>query len=82
MAKTKIGKIAHYFTNIEVAVIALEKPLKEGDKILIEGATTNFEQVAESMQIDKKPVKEAKKGQSIGMKVKGKVREGDIVYKL
>ncbi len=56
--------------------------MKEGEKILIEGATTNFEQTADSMQIEHKAVKEAKKGDSIGLKVKNRVREGDKVYKV
>jgi hypothetical protein len=34
------------------------------------------------MQIEHKPVKEAKKGKSIGLKVKDKAREGDKVYRV
>ena len=39
-AKTKqklIGKITHYFSNIEVGVINLSSPLSEGDEIRIVG---------------------------------------------
>jgi putative protease len=82
MGKTKIGKITHYFTNIGVAVIELEKTLKVGDKISIEGATTKIEQTVDSMQIEKEKVQEAKKGQAIGLKVKDRVRPGDLVYKV
>jgi putative protease len=35
-----------------------------------------------SMQIDNKNVTEAKKGQSVGIKVPERVRQGDIVYKV
>ena len=80
--KKLVGKISHFFTNISVAVIELEDELKAGDKILIEGATTNLEQDASSMQIDRKPVEKAGAGQSIGLKVKDRVREGDKVYKI
>lgn len=80
--KKLVGKITHFFTNISVAVIELEDKLGAGDKILIEGATTNFEQDASSMQIDRKPVESAGPGQSIGLKVKERVREGDKVYKI
>jgi putative protease len=80
--KKLIGEITHFFGHINVAVVKLSAKLKDGDKILIEGATTNFEQEAKSMQIEHKEVKEAKKGDSIGLKVKDKVREGDSVYKL
>ena len=83
MAEKKlIGEVTHFFTNISVAVIKLKDTLKEGEKILIEGATTNLEQEAKSMQIEHKEVKEAKKGQSIGLKVQDRVREGDKVYKI
>ena len=78
--KKLIGEVTHFFTNISVAVIKLSGKLKEGDKILIEGATTNFEQEARSMQIEHKEVKEANKGDSVGLKVKDRVREGDKVY--
>ena len=80
--KELIGTITHFFTNLSVAVIQLNKELKEGDEISIEGATTNIQQTVSSMQIDRKPVTEGKPGQSIGMKVIDKVREGDKVYKI
>lgn len=80
--KDKVGRVTHFFDKIGVAVINVEKPIKVGDKISIEGVTTNFEQKIDSMQVDMKPIKEAKKGDDIGMKVKDKVRENDIVYKL
>ena len=82
MGKTKVGKISHYFTKIGVAVIEVEKPIKVGDTISIEGATTKFEQPVDSMQIEKEKIEEAKKGQSIGIKVKDKVRPGDEVFKV
>jgi len=80
--KKQIGKITHFFTNLGVAVIELSDKLKVGDKILIEGATTNLEQKVDSMQIDRKDVKEAKKKDSVGMKVVDRVRPGDNVYLL
>jgi translation elongation factor EF-1alpha len=79
----EIGKVTHYFTNIGVGVIELTKgSLKTGDKIRIKGATTDFEQKIASMQIEHEKVEEAKKGQSIGMKVKEHVREHDKVFKV
>ena len=78
-----IGEITHYFSNIKVAVIDLSAPLKEGDKIrIVGGEETDFEQEAASMQIDHKEVKSAQKGDSVGMKVDEKVREGYKVYKV
>lgn len=78
----KVGKVEHYYTNIGVGVIKLSGTLKVGDKIKIKGATTDFEQKVDSMQIEKDKIEEAKKGQSIGLKVKDHVRQHDVVYKV
>ena len=84
MIKEKlIGKITHYFSNIEVAVIDIAAPLKEGDTIrVVGGESTDFKQKVASIQIDHKKVKSAKKGNSIGLKMKEKVHEGYKVYKI
>ncbi len=76
-----IGKITHYFTNIGVGVIELtDGNLKVGDKIHIKGATSDFEQNVDSMQVEHENVENAKKGQAVGLKVEQQVREGDEVY--
>jgi len=77
-----IGKITHYFDKIQVGIIEIEKgKLAVGETIHVKGATTDFEQVIESMQIEHEQVDKAKKGDAIGLKVKDKVREGDEVYR-
>jgi len=78
----QVGKVTHYFGNIGVAVIELSGTLKEGDDITVKGATSDFTQKATSMQIDHEKVDEAKKGQSIGLKVKKHARQNDVVYKV
>lgn len=80
--KKLVGKVKHYFSKIGVAVIELNNALKVGDEISIEGAATNVVQKVESMQIEHKNVDHAKKGESVGMKVADKVREGDMVFKV
>ncbi|RLJ06854.1 MAG: translation elongation factor-like protein [Candidatus Aenigmatarchaeota archaeon] len=82
MEKKLVGKVTHYFTKLGVAVVELEDTLKQGDRISIEGTTTNFTQTVDSMQIDRQPVQEAGAGQSVGLKVAERVREGDKVFKL
>jgi len=77
-----IGKVTHYFGNIGVAVLELTDTLKVGDTIRIVGGTTDFTQTVDSMEIEHKKVEEAKAGDSIGLKVSQKVREGYKVYKL
>jgi len=78
----EIGKITHFFSNISVSVIKLSGALAVGDNIHIKGATTDFQQKINSMQIEHKKVEKAKKGQSIGLKVKEPTREHDVVYKV
>jgi putative protease len=59
----------------------LEAPLAVGEKVSVLGNTTHFEEVVQSMQIEHKEVERAAPGQSIGLKVCGRVREGDLVCK-
>ncbi len=80
--KRLIGKVTHFFTNINVALIELTDTLKVGDTLSFEGATSNFEQKLDSMQIERKDVPEAKAGDAIGVKVKERVRPGDQVFKI
>ncbi len=77
-----IGKISHYFNNIKVAVVELSAPLKKGDTIRIAGGETDFNQTIASMEVEHQKLEKAKKGESVGLKVKEKVREGYKVYKL
>ena len=76
----EVGVITHYYTNIGVAVVELTDTLKVGDTIHVVGATSDFTQKIDSMQIEHKTVKEAKKGESIGLKVKEHTREHDKVF--
>lgn len=78
-----VGKVTHYFSNIGVAVVDLSAPLGQGDEIrIIGGESVDFNQKVDSMQIDREEVQKAKKGDSIGLKVSEKVREGYKVYKM
>jgi len=83
MVEEKIGVVEHFFTKIGVAAIRItDGELKIGDTIHIVGATTDFKQKVESMQINKQPVDVAKPGDEIGIKVIDRVREHDVVYKV
>ena len=83
MEEKLVGKVAHYFSKISVAVIELSAELKVGDIIAIVGTDgTRVQQAVTSMQIEKAQVPVAKRGQSIGLKVSGRVHEGDSVLKL
>jgi putative protease len=78
----EVGKVTHFFTKINVAVIELKASISVGDRILIKGPITNLEQTVESMEIEHEKVKRAGAGQSIGMKMDDRVRENDTVYKV
>ena len=78
----KVGDVDHYYTNIGVAVVDLVSTLKVGDRITVKGATTEFTQIVKSMQIMHDAVEEAAAGDSIGLKVNDRVRQGDEVFKV
>ena len=82
MSEEIIGKVSDFFARPVVAAIELTSTVKLGDKIHIKGHTTDLELNVDSMQIDNVPVEEAKAGDSIGVKVPERVRNGDTVYKI
>jgi len=83
MVEEKIGIIEHFFTNVSVAAIKITKgELKVGDTIHIVGATTDLKQKVNSMEINRSPVENVKTGDDVGIKIKDRVRENDVVYKI
>jgi len=80
MEEKEIGKVSSFFSHVGVAAIKLTGKLKVGDKIHIKGNTTDFTDKVISMQIEKKEIKEGKKGDHIGIKVPEKVRPNDKVF--
>ena len=77
----EIGQVTHFFSKISVAVVELTLPLSVGDRILIKGPLTDFDQTVASMQIDRKEIQRAEGGQSVGLKAIQPAREKDVVYK-
>ena len=82
MPEVVIGKVTDFFARPIVAGIELMATLKLGDKIHIKGHTTDMELTADSLQINNVDVKEAKAGDSVGIKVSERVRPGDTIYKV
>jgi len=80
MPEKEIGHISDFFARPVVAGVEMTGKLKLGDKIHITGHTTDMEFVVESMQVNNANVNEAKKGDSVGIKVPDRVRRGDKVY--
>ena len=82
MEEEKIGLVSNYFSKISVAAIEITDGIVSvGDRLHFLGHTTDFESSVHSMQIEHKSVTVAKKGDSVGIKVSERVREGDKVYK-
>ena len=77
----EVGRITHFFSKISVAVVELTAPLAVGDRILVKGPSTDFEQAVESMQIEHQNIPRAEAGQSIGLKLAQLAKEKDAVYK-
>ncbi len=82
MPEVEIGKVSDFFARPVVAGIELTAPLTVGDRIHIQGHTTDMELTVESMQINNVDVKEAKAGDAVGIKVSDRVRRGDTVCKV
>lgn len=71
-----------YFENIDVAIVKVTSPLREGDQIIFEVEGGLFEQTIKSMQINRKDVKLARSGSDIGLKVPKAPKVGGKVYKV
>jgi translation initiation factor IF-2 len=82
MADVRVGKITHYFDKIGVAVVELADTLKTGDQIRIGGISEDFMMTVSSMQVEHEQLEEAKKGETVGMKVDQPVKVGDEVFKI
>ena len=82
MPEEEVGKVSTFFARPVVAGIDLTSVLKVGDRIHIKGYTTDLEITVESMQINNVDVKQGNPGDSTGIKVPDRVRQGDSVYKI
>jgi translation elongation factor EF-1alpha len=82
MGEKLIGTVTHYFGKLSVAVLDLKEALAVKDLVAFRGATTDFEQEIESLQVDHQSIEVARKGQEVAVKVKNKVRAGDTIFKV
>lgn len=78
-----VGEVVHYYSKIGVAVVELCDSLRRGDNVrIVGGVDTDFTQEIKSIEVDHEKIEVAKKGDSVGLKVGQKVREGYKVYKI
>lgn len=84
--KTKeyVGKIIHFYPNNMVAAALVESSdIKQGDEILITGASTGaYTSQINELRIDDKKVDYGQKGDIISFKTETKVRPNDKLYKV
>ncbi|MBQ8866416.1 MAG: U32 family peptidase [Bacteroidaceae bacterium] len=82
--KVYVGKGIKYFSNIGVAEFLIEaSEISVGDRLLITGPTTGAVFIdLDEIRYELKPVQTAHKGEHISIKVPGKVRPSDKLYKL
>ncbi len=77
-----VGKVTHYFDKVGVAAVKLVSELKVGEEIAVIGDLTGIiSSTVNRIEMNKKPVQKAKKGNEIGIKLP-KVRKNDEVYVL
>jgi len=78
-----IGRVTHYFAKARATALMIERDgIRVGDTLYFKGHTTNFKQTVESLQIDRKPVPQAEPGEEVGIRVRSRTREHDLVFKL
>jgi translation elongation factor EF-1alpha len=83
MPEEEVGVIVKFFAKPSVAAINVTKgSIKKGDTLVYKGHTTEFTEQVMSMEMDNQAIDEAKPGDMIGVKVKERVRENDLVYKV
>ena len=83
MADFQVGVVKTFFAKPSVAAIEVtDGEFQVGDMLRFRGYTTDFKQEVQSIQEDKQAIGRALKGQLVGVQVKERVRENDLVYKV
>lgn len=82
--KVYVGKVTNFYSKLCVGEFKIEaSDISVGDKLLVTGPTTgamHFD--LEEVRLDLLPVSSAQKGTLVSMKVPGKVRPNDKLFKL
>ena len=78
----EIGRVTHYYSHLNVAVLELTDQLKVGETIHFLGHTTDFIQRVNSMEINHHHVVVVNPGDNVALKVIGPVREHDVIYRV
>ena len=83
MADVPVGVVKTFFVKPSVAAIEVtEGEFQVGDVLWFRGHTTDFKQEVQSIQEERQAIGRAVRGQLVGVQVKERVREKDLVYKV
>ena len=83
MPEEQVGVVVKFFAKPGVAAIEVTGgTIRQGDTLRYKGHTTDFTEKVGSIELDNQPVEEAKAGDLVGVKVKERVRENDLIYKI
>ncbi len=77
-----MGTVEDYLTHLSVMLCTVQVPLAVGDTLHIRGFTTDLIERVASIEIEHSSVPQALSGQDIGIKLAGKVRKHDFIYKV
>lgn len=77
-----LGKVIHYYDKAGVAIVELEDELKVGDRIRVERGENTFDQEVTSLQKEYQSIEKGVKGDSVGVKLDQKAKEGARVLLL
>lgn len=80
--EAEIGKITHYYSHINVAVLELTDYLEAGETIHILGRYTDFTQKVTSMEIDHHHIILAGPRDNVALKVIEPVHVHDTIYRV
>lgn len=83
MADVPVGVVKTFFAKPNVAAIEVtDGEFQVGDVLWFRGHTTDFKQEVQSIQEERQTIDRAVRGQLVGVQVKERVREKDLVYKV
>lgn len=77
-----VGEVTFLIPKIMVGIVKISTSVKVGEMLLFEGDGNMFEEKIESMEIDRKKMKVAKKGAEIGLKMKQLPLNGTKVWRV
>jgi putative protease len=83
MDEIPVGTVTHYFPQIGVAAVEVTGDgLRIGDTIRLLGATSNFTQQVQSMEMDHSAVAAAEAGQLVAIQLVERARVRDVVFRI